>query len=335
MINNEKYVKIITNEQKPVKRGGDVDIKPLRVFPSVNEQTIEPIGGIEGYAPVYVDAVTSSIDSNIKAENIKTGVSILGVSGSVIPEPAKYLEYSVDNGMLKHSTTINKIIDLTGVSDIGNHLLYEAYINNTALSGTISFSPVTTISGANACNSEFRNCTNITGANLSTITTISGSSACANMFVGCSSLVAVNVENLEEITGTYGCSSMFSGTKIANMTFNSLKAITASNGCSNMFYGDLELTTVSFNALDMLTGTQALRNMFSNCSGLTDIYFYAIKDNSFGTPVNQFDSMLSNCSNVKLHFPSNLTSSVLSRLTGYPNFGGTNTTILYDLPATE
>lgn len=51
------------------------------VNPSLSQQTIEPDSGYNALSSVTVNAVTSAIDSNIQADNIKKGVTILGVSG--------------------------------------------------------------------------------------------------------------------------------------------------------------------------------------------------------------------------------------------------------------
>ena len=53
------------------------------VAPTTSEQTITPDDGYE-LASVTVEAVTSDIDSNIIAENIKQGVTILGVTGTYV-----------------------------------------------------------------------------------------------------------------------------------------------------------------------------------------------------------------------------------------------------------
>lgn len=55
------------------------------VEPSIEEQTITPDEGIFALSSVTVNPVTSKIDGSIKAENIKEGVSILGVEGTVKP----------------------------------------------------------------------------------------------------------------------------------------------------------------------------------------------------------------------------------------------------------
>ena len=52
------------------------------VTPSTSQQEVSADNGYYGLATVTVAAVTSSIDSDIIAGNIKSGVSILGVTGS-------------------------------------------------------------------------------------------------------------------------------------------------------------------------------------------------------------------------------------------------------------
>lgn len=53
----------------------------LTVNPTISAQTFTPAQGYTGFGEVSVNAVTSTIDSNIQAENIKQGVEILGVTG--------------------------------------------------------------------------------------------------------------------------------------------------------------------------------------------------------------------------------------------------------------
>ena len=56
--------------------------KALSITPSKTSQSKTIPSGYSGYGTVSVSAVTSSIDSNITAGNIKSGVSILGVTGT-------------------------------------------------------------------------------------------------------------------------------------------------------------------------------------------------------------------------------------------------------------
>lgn len=88
-----------------------------------------------------------------------------------------------------------------------------------------------------------------------------------------------------------------------------------------------------------ITGSQAFYCAFQSCKEISDIYFSNLKTNSFGTLKNQLQSMMNSTGNTKkhtLHFPSNLESTI-SKLTGYPLFGGTSGYVVcaFDLPATS
>ena len=59
-------------------------IESLSITPTTSAQTITAPSGTDGYSPISVSAVTASIDSNIQAGNIKDGVTILSVNGSLV-----------------------------------------------------------------------------------------------------------------------------------------------------------------------------------------------------------------------------------------------------------
>lgn len=65
----------------------DINNQDKTVNPSTTQQTVSADKGYSGLGQVTVNAVTSSIDQNIQANNIKSGVSILGVQGSYDPQP--------------------------------------------------------------------------------------------------------------------------------------------------------------------------------------------------------------------------------------------------------
>lgn len=53
------------------------------ITPDIVDKTVLPDDGIFALSRVTVEAVTSKIDNNIKPENIKGGVKILGVEGNI------------------------------------------------------------------------------------------------------------------------------------------------------------------------------------------------------------------------------------------------------------
>lgn len=62
------------------------NLTTLSVTPSTTAQTIEPEDPVDGYSSVSVAAVTAAIDENIVEGNIKSGVTILGVTGTYTGE---------------------------------------------------------------------------------------------------------------------------------------------------------------------------------------------------------------------------------------------------------
>ena len=65
----------------------DVNNQNKRVTPTTSNQSVTADSGYSGLGTVTVEAVTSAIDANIAAGNIKKNVSILGVTGSYDPQP--------------------------------------------------------------------------------------------------------------------------------------------------------------------------------------------------------------------------------------------------------
>jgi hypothetical protein len=83
-----------------------------------------------------------------------------------------------------------------------------------------------------------------------------------------------------------------------------------------------------------VSGYQAMQFALIGCTGLTSLSFPALTSTSFGRYTNQFNGMLSGVTGCTVHFPSNLQSVIGSWSDVTAGFGGTNTTVLWDLPAT-
>ena len=89
------------------------------VTPKTTSQTITADSGYDGLNEVEISAVTSSIDSNITAENIKKDVTILGVTGTlesgggILPDETKPIRLYDYDGTLLYSYTNEEIRALT------------------------------------------------------------------------------------------------------------------------------------------------------------------------------------------------------------------------------
>lgn len=251
--------------------------------------------------------------------------------------PALYREFQLDdNGILKPNTTTTHIMDFTGVTGIdSSYILAYAYYCNTAISGAVDMSDLTNVSVLAACYNMFASCTGLTSIDLSSLTTLNGGNACQNMFFYCTGIISVNLSSLTTISGSSAGSGMFSGcTGITSISLPALTTLSGYNACNGMFSGCTGITSISLPALTTLSGNRACASMFSNCTSLTSLSFPALTSTSFGSYTTQFNGMLTNVTGCTVHFPSNLQSVVGSWADVVAGFGGTNTTVLFDLTAT-
>lgn len=345
--------------------GGGAVIDVLNVTPSTTAQTITASGRTDGYSPVNVAAVTSAIDANIVAENIKKDVSILGVTGTYAPTgtisittngthdvtnyatadvqvpttaPALYREYEIaDNGVLMPNSTTSQILNFTGVRDVGDYVLYNAYYNNQSIAGAVVMGDLTGMSFSYGCGYAFYNCRNITSVNMPVLMTISGRGAASSMFAT-SGITSAKLPSLTTVSGFYGCESMFQYcSALTNFEMPFLTTISNLGGCRRMFGFCTALTNGILYSLTSMPGASACDSMFADCSNLVDLSFPSITPNTFASQTNQFVGMCQNIPNITLHFPSN-TQAKIETLTGYSAtapFGATAGTVLFDLPATN
>lgn len=152
-------------------------------------------------------------------------------------------------------------------------------------------------------------------------------------------LETIIFSKLKTVSGRYGMMTCFGGREHFNnfdsSVFPVLEELTGSDAMNKCFTKCTSLTSAIFPSLKIMTGDSALRYCFNDCTSLTSISFPALKSDSFGSYTNQFSGMLNSCSNVTVHFPSNLQSVIGSWSDVQNGFGGTNTVVLFDLPATE
>ena len=251
------------------------------------------------------------------------------VSGGGSGLTGLYREFEIDvQGTLIPSTTTTHIMDFTGVKSFSpTEEIKCMYQNNTNISGVVNMPDVITLFG----NLMFSGCSGITGANIPKATSATSSSACYNMFSN-SGIRFLNLPSFTSSSAGSIFSSMCEGcVYLTDVNISSLERVSAANQLQNMFKGCTSLVTMRYESL-LQIGSNTLNSTYMNCTALESLWFYVLT--TVGN-VNAMTNMLSGCSGVSLHFPKVLDpqsgSTVISSLTGYPNFGGTNTTVLFDL----
>lgn len=146
-------------------------------------------------------------------------------------------------------------------------------------------------------------------------------------------LTSISFPKLKQVLGwvNSGFNSTSNGAKITTTEVPALEEI---GNNPFQFYQYSLITTANFPSLTKL-GFQALYKGFMSCPNLQSVSFPALTSQSFGNYTNQFNNMLEKLTGCTVHFPSNLESVIGSWSDVTNGFGGTDTIVLFDLPATE
>ena len=222
--------------------------------------------------------------------------------------------------------------------DLGEKALYYAFYDDIRLDN-VDFNNLVNISGVSAMNYAFWGATRLSSFYAEHLETITGQYALSYAFYK-SGIQTVYLPELKEINSNgiwnyafHSCSNL--GTvylpklEYINGSGALAKAFGVPEGSTN------SLSSVEFTSLKTLRGVGSLRYLFENRTNLQSLYFPALRSDSFGNLKNQFDNMLAGIDGCTVHFPSNL-QSILSTWTSVQNgFGGTNTTVSYDLDPTS
>lgn len=260
--------------------GGSAVIDSLSITPTTSAQTITASGGVDGYSPINVSAVTSSIDANITAGNIKNGVTILGVTGDYTGSGSATLitksitqngtyNASSDNADGYSSVTVN-VSGGGGYSEIPSYQISNgvAVRRSGALTGN-EFSGITSV-GVGALSYAFESCSSLTGTlDLSSLTSI-GNFGLQYAFSGCSSLTSVDLSSLTSV-GNFGLYYAFNNCSglTGTLDLSSLQSVDES-ALYSAFQGCSSLTSVDLASLTSV-GNSGLNSAFPYCSGLTSV----------------------------------------------------------------
>ena len=100
-LNTEQYITLIGEISIGSGSPTPINNQQKTVDASTETVIVRPDTGYTGLSRVTVSAVTSEIDANIKPENIKYGVTILGVTGTYKPDhEEEYIPRYEDNMLI-------------------------------------------------------------------------------------------------------------------------------------------------------------------------------------------------------------------------------------------
>ena len=191
----------------------------------------------------------------------------------------------------------------SNATDMGDYALYYTFQYRANLI-SVDLSSLTTVSGKYALGNAFYQCHNLTSVDLSSLTTVSGDHALGSAFSNCHNLTSVNLSSLTTVSGNEALIRTFiSCDSLVSVDFSSLTAV----------------------------GYGALKYAFQSCESLTSLSFPALTASSFSYYTSQFDNMLNDCTGVTVHFPAVIKTTIENWSSVTNGFGGTNTTVLFDL----
>lgn len=142
----------------------------------------------------------------------------------------------------------------------------------------------------------------------------------------------LNFGAMTTVTFNSACQDAINLEKVLFPNATSLSLRASFKGCTSLTTVYMPLVnTLPSNAL---AGSAAVGGAFAGCTSLQTLSFPALTSTSFSSYTNQFNYMLKDVTGCTVHFPSNLQSVIGSWSSVTSGFSGTNTTVLFDLPAT-
>ncbi len=235
---------------------------------------------------------------------------------------------------------ITGILDMSALKQINSSYCFSSAFNSTAIE-EVRFDSLEFVgSSSNQCfSSAFSNNNSLISANFGKLKECRSNNVFQSAFYNCQNFEDIDISSLVSVRvgiTTYSInifSSMFYNCKkLTSVDFGSLTYLCGNGAFNNTFSSCTSLTSVDFSNLSVILAPNVFNYAFQNCTSLTTLSFPKLLDMA-GMQQNIFSNMLKGCSNVTVHFPSNLQTTMSSWADVTAGFGGTNTTVLWDLPA--
>ena len=241
---------------------------------------------------------------------------------------------SEDGILRRFPSTPHEFAFPSGATSIPEDTSFASFLISDANLTAVDASSLVEIKGS--FTDAFRQCTSLTSIDFSNLEKIIGDRTFSNTFSGCTALKSVSFPKLVSISGgeSYVFNSIFRGcTALESVDLSKLAQVVSSYGLSGAFSGCTSLQEISFDSLFYLSGDYPFSATFDNCTALKSVSFPALKTilPKTSSIQNTFSNMLRGTNGCTVHFPSNW-SSIASW--SNPSFGGSNVTLLFDLPST-
>lgn len=237
------------------------------------------------------------------------------------------------NGKLLSPDNINGIT-FTGVTEINYSAMKFAFPYHNML-GTVSFPDLTVIYDGGMESAFMGNA--ITSISFPSLTRVKNNGLSQTFYYN--NIATLDLSSLS-VVESYGMMTTFANNQITTLDLSSLTTV-GDGGLNGTFQSNQlvnvtfpSLTHIGLNGLSFTLSNQLNPNDYSTT--LQSVSFPALTSSSFDSgDETAFDYMLSSDDGVVVHFPSNLQSVIGNWQSVIDGFGGTNTTVLFDLSATE
>lgn len=234
-----------------------VKLQKKEVQPRTVSQLVYPDSGFNGLSEVSVNAVTKDIDENIKSENIKKDVSILGVQGNIEELKGTKLEIT-KNGTYSPEEPYNAYTEVDVNTDDVSEYYTSSYKYGRAII-SIKKVPLLPIQGSSAYHmfQGFQALTEVPLLDTSNITDMNG------MFYNCYALASLPLLDTSKVT-------MFSETFYNCYSIKEFPKF-STDSATSFYYTFYRCNRIT--SLHLLNSSKVtnVNGMFSNCLDLTNL----------------------------------------------------------------
>ena len=225
------------------------------VEPSTEYQVVVPDKGYDGLLCLDILPVTAEIDENIISENIRDGVEILGVKGTLKTEGAKYTPQYISWRQTDASDLTYEITNVDSSRIISCMRMFDSASNLTSLDLSSW-----TLESCNRLGYMFYNCQNLKNLNISNFDT-KNVIYTNSMFYNCKALTSVDISHFNPKSLT-NVNAMFQNcTGLTEVDISSI-CTTKINNSALMFSGCTNLKKVIINSPSVFPMTNT--NFFTN-----------------------------------------------------------------------